>query len=63
MIHWYRAALRAQPIHTQPAQQHVIGSLTIGVQLQPIALEPLHLARLPFDQLLLLRGDWQAERC
>ena len=56
------ATLLRQTIGAQPAQQHIIRSLILGVQLQPVALEPLHLAWLAFDQLLLLRADRQPER-
>src|SRR5262249_30829013 len=55
------AALLREPIGAQAAQQHIVGVGVLGVQLQPVALEPLNLHRPALDLLLVLVGRWEAE--
>src|SRR6266545_4834764 len=55
------ALLRCQAIGAQAAQQHIIRPRILGVQLQPVAFEPLQLEWLTLDPLAGLVGDREAE--
>ena len=59
---WFRArilppiaSLREQVLVAQAAEQDVVGRGVLGVELEALALEPLHLQRAAVDLLLLLR--------
>ncbi len=55
------AAELAQALVAQPAQQHVVGSRVLGVQLEAVALEELRHVRAAAHLLLARRAEWQAE--
>jgi hypothetical protein len=55
------AALLGQPIGAEPTEQHIVGARILGVQLEPVALEPLHLQLTAFYRFDLLRRYWKAK--
>jgi hypothetical protein len=55
------AALLHQPIGAQAAQQHIVGAPVLGVQLEAVALEPLHLHGPALDLLLALGRHREAK--
>jgi hypothetical protein len=55
------ACLLLQPIDAESSEQHVVGGRILRVQFQAVALKPLHLEWLSFDQFLMLIGGRETE--
>jgi hypothetical protein len=55
------APLLGQTVGAEAAKEHVVGAGVLGVQLEAVAFEPLHLDRLAFDLLFVLIGDGEAK--
>src|SRR5262249_54894202 len=53
--------LSRQAIGAEPPKQHIIRRRVLGMQLEPVALEPLQLDHAAFDLLGTLIADWVAE--